>query len=245
MAGFFKKLNTLIQAQINDAIRPLRPDSDSKARRKFLGRVGGDGALSQDVGTLRRRIDDALNHETALEAKVDKLYALIAQLDALADEALAQGREGEARKALAQLQQAQRDLRDTESHLYEHRLVTQELISRVNTLEAVLEQAKRAEAERKANAATAPDAPANETNSEAGEHAADQAETLGQRISAQLDATRERLARAIDQHQPSVPSASKPSPVSPVSPVDNVDDDLAQRRARLMKPPSSGDSDAS
>lgn len=242
MAGFFKKINTLIQAQINDVIRPMRSDGDSKSRRKFLRRTVGEDAISNDVGKIRKRIDDALNHETALESKVDRLYARITELDTLADEALAQGREAEARLALAQLQQAQRDLRDTEAHLYEHRIVTQELISRVNTLEAVLEQAKHAQMERKASVPSPEDTSTSSVaTSDEGERAADKAETLGQRISARLDATRERLTRAIDQHQRDAPNASQPSAMPPVSSVDNVDDDLARRRSRLMKPPSEGE----
>lgn len=191
MAGFFKKMSTLIQSQINDIISPMTSDSkDSKSRRKFLSRQNISGALSNDVEVIRKRLNEALDYETELQAKTDTLYALIAQLDGQADQAVNEGRDSDARKAVSQLQQAQRDLQTNESHLFEHRLVTQELMSRLNALESVLE---------------------------AGKTRVDAEEMLPQET-------------ARDSALPSENSA----PITSKS----VDDDLAQRRSRLMKPDS-------
>ncbi|GEM_PF-3865262 len=191
MAGFFKKMSTLIQSQINDIISPMTSDSkDSKSRRKFLSRQNISGALSNDVEVIRKRLNEALDYETELQAKTDTLYALIAQLDGQADQAVNEGRDSDARKAVSQLQQAQRDLQTNESHLFEHRLVTQELMSRLNALESVLEAGKtRVDAEEMLPQETAQDSALPSENS--------------------------------------APITSK-----------SVDDDLAQRRSRLMKPDS-------
>lgn len=144
MTSFFKKLNTLISAQINDVIRPMTSDTeDGKARRRELAKKEVSSVLEQDVQTLRQRIEEAVAHERKLEAKADKLYSEIAKQDEIANNALAQNKQGEARIALVRLQQAQRELEMVEEMLREHHQVTQELIERVDLLDTVLQKAQR------------------------------------------------------------------------------------------------------
>jgi phage shock protein A len=142
MTSFFKKLNTLVQSQINDVIRPLSSDeSDSDTPRKRTARQEVSKGLSRDVQMLRKRIEDALDYERTLQTRVDKLYADITRWDDYVDKAVAQGREGDAKMGLGQLQQAQRNLAQAEESLREHQEVTQDLINRVNYMEYVVNQA--------------------------------------------------------------------------------------------------------
>lgn len=141
MTSFFKKLNTLVQSQINDVIRPLSSDEgDSDTPRKRTARQEVSKGLSRDVQMLRKRIDDALDYERTLQTRVDKLYGDITRWDDYVDKAVAQGREGDAKMGLGQLQQAQRNLAQAEDSLREHQEVTQDLINRVNYMEYVVNQ---------------------------------------------------------------------------------------------------------
>jgi phage shock protein A len=147
MTSFFKKLNTLISSQINDVIRPLTTDDGEDTPKKRAARQAVGKSLAQDVAALRKRIEEAQDYEATLQKRVDKLYADVARWDEVADRAVNDGREGEARYAVTRLQQAQRDLQQTEDALREHQQVTQELISRVNYMEYVVNQAQEQEAQ--------------------------------------------------------------------------------------------------
>lgn len=140
MNDLFKKLNVLLQSQINDLVD--NRDSDSKrGRRLSVSRLGSN--VDGEIGQLRTRVDQALAYETELQAQVDKLYAKVAELDEKADAAVLAGRDADARFAVQQLKEAQRQLNFLESDLREHRLITQELLSKVNMLEATVEEARR------------------------------------------------------------------------------------------------------
>jgi len=162
MPSFFDKLNTLVQSHINDIIRPLTDEADEGTRRQVLSRRDIRLGLDGDLRTLKKRVDDALAHEAKLQARVDKLYAEIAQWDAKADDYLRQNNEAQARHALTQLRRAQADLEVAEQTLREHHIVTQELVSKVTQLEAVLEDARQREEAESARAEerSAPAAPA-------------------------------------------------------------------------------------
>jgi phage shock protein A len=225
--GFFDKLNTLVKSQINELISPI-DEKTSKSRRKALSRQDIRRGLQDDVKTLRQRIEDALRYEEELQAKVDKLYKEIADLDATVDQAVADGRESDARIALGRMQQSQRELEMMEADLREHQFITKELISQVNALDGAVYEAEQQQQ---------PDTPEDS-----------EADKLTDKIVHQIDDTRRKLGDLIAQYtqpdavQPTEAAPAQPSqPTSaPVHPVDKrrVDDDYSARLARLSKPDS-------
>jgi phage shock protein A len=139
MADFFRKLNTLISSQINDVLRPIATDDDDRGRKR-VARSQVKSGLARDVEVLRKRIADAENYQQTLQARADKLRQEVARWDAAADQAVAEGRQLDARFALEQLQKAQQNLERTELELRQHREVTDELISKVNYLDYIVHQ---------------------------------------------------------------------------------------------------------
>ncbi len=241
--NFFDKLNTLVRAHVNNIVDPI-DENTSRSRRKALARQDIRRGLQDDVKTLRQRIEDALAYQNELQARVDKLYTEIRDYDAQADQAVAEGREEAARYAIRRMQQAQRELEMTEADLREHQYLTQDLISQVNTMEGVIQEAQTNEAEGKAQ----PD-----------EEGGESADTIGSQIVQQLDDTRQRLSELISSYTRTVtndfgdPEAAarearerreQEAPERPVThTVDSrkVDDDLSARLARLSKPPKDGE----
>lgn len=232
--SFFKKLNHLVQSHINDLIDTSRDETSSRARRKFLARhdVGED--LQKDARMLRQRVDDALAYQDNLQAKIDKLYQEIADWDDKANQAVSDGRDTDARFALGRLQQSQRELEIAESALREHKIVAQELISQVNMLEAVLEQAER---EKNAPTDNTHNVPVDVEDDEA------QDDSIARTITQKLDETRRSLGQLVASR--TAPPMSDEMqivdevPQPPPHPIDDrkVEDDLALRRARLSAPP--------
>jgi phage shock protein A len=250
--GFFDKLNTLVQAHINDVVRPMGDDDSGKARKKALSRKEIRGGLEKDVTELRKRINEALAYQDDLQAKADALYEEISEWDAKADAAVEEGREGDARFAIRRMQQAQRELDMTEASLREHQLLTQDLISQVNRLEGVVAESSRSEAD---------------TDAAPAESASERADDIGRTLSAKLDQTRSKLNELIDNYRgpgheyvgresagdrnaadapeprmysrdevvDEVPQPDPPRRNHPISD-DKVDDDYASRLSRLSKP---------
>lgn len=240
--SFFEKLNVLVRSQINDLVSFER-DNDERSRRDVFSRREVQQGLEGDVKTLRQRVDEALAYQDELQARADKLYGEIADWDAKADRAVDDGREQDARFALGRLQQAQREVEMVEADLREHRYLTQDLITQVNQLEAVVDQSKREQAN---------DAPVVDDDS--GEH-------LGRSLMNRMDETRRQLSDLIakrtedatrddvivDEVPQPRPEPKKEAdvPPAPKPPVDQkkVDDDLSSRLARLSKPPKNPDQD--
>jgi phage shock protein A len=141
MNDLFKKLNTLVKASLNDVLGDDR--ATGERRRLAPERLGKD--IDREVAMLRQKINDALKFEDELIARVSTLQAEVAQWDEQADKAVASGDEAGARYAIDQMNRARQRQTMAESDLREHRLVTQELISRVNTLDAAVADARRAQ----------------------------------------------------------------------------------------------------
>lgn len=218
MSDFFKKLNTLVKASIHD----LLGDDSGAPRRKPSIRDMPD---ERDIGTLRQRINEALTYEDELAARVQALQAEIAQWDSQADEAVAAGREEAGRYAIQQMQLAQQRLAMAESDLREHQLVTQELILRVNELEAAVADARRAQETEAAD----PDAEVAQSRLE---------RAVGERASHVLRDMREKINEMgdlISARGEVAESASVEQQVSDVVDEKAVEDDLARRRDRLSK----------
>jgi phage shock protein A len=203
MNDFFRKLNVLVKSSLNELL-----DTDSGTRRPRIS----PETLGGDVKMLRQRVDDALKYEGELAARVDSLQAEVERVDQQADEAMAQGQEDTARRQVEELQRLQNRLGMAESDLREHRLVTQELIARVNQLEAVVDEARHRESPETATA--------------------EPLERASQMMGDVLREMRERIHEMSEAVGTSEPRAQVATP-----PADDeaVDDDLARRRERLSK----------
>lgn len=240
--SFFNKLNTLVQAHINNVIDPF-DEKTSKSRKKALSRQDIRGGLQQDVKVLRQRIDEALNYEGELQAKVDKLYSEISEWDEKANIAIKDGRENDARFALGRMQQAQRDLEMIEADLQEHRTITQELISQVNMLDSTIQAAENEASDDDDEDISIPVSTKTQSQN------TPDVNEIGAQIVQQLDSTRQNLSNLISEYTSKVmgddeahempevndpPARSRPTK-HPVN-RNKVEKDYSARLSRLAKP---------
>lgn len=232
--SFFSKLNTLVQGHINNIVDPIDEET-GRTRKKALSRKDIRGGLQKDVKLLRQRIDDALAYEGELQAKADGLYSAIAEWDDKANQAVNDGRENDARYALGQMQQSQRELEMIEADLREHRTITQELISQVNMLDSTIQEVEGEDLS---------DAPIESQAS---------VDEIGAQIVQQLDSTRQNLSNLISEYTAKVTGEDKPvrededvdipiqrsrTSSTVKHPIDKnkVDDEYSARISRLSKP---------
>lgn len=238
MTNFFKKLNTLIQAQVNDVLRPLKSEEEQtgKTRKAALARRQIRQGLEGDTKALRERVNDAYAYQEGLQARIAKLYQEVERWDVFANQAVADGRDADARMALSRLQQLQRDIVQAEDALREHQQVTQELVRRVEMLEAIVAQSREEDA-----AASSAPIISDDPDAQAGVQ-------LGERIARQLDQTRQKLSELVQsyrQEREDAPAAQDVAPPAAAQPEDappstvkpnKTDDELAERLRRLSKP---------
>lgn len=223
MSDLFKKINVLVKASLNDL---LGDEVSTRGRRLNPQRLGKN--IDREIAMLRQRINEALDYEDTLATQVQTLQSEVEMLDRQADDAVTQGRDEAARYAIQQMQLAQQRLAMAESDLREHRIVTQELIQRVNELEAAVADAQRAQAAAETQEAEPPSAPAGENVEQtAGGAVADVLREMRERIQAMGD-----LINAQEEVQGSVSAAEQAR--SEVA-EEVVEDDLARRRNRLSK----------
>ncbi|MFQ3567243.1 MAG: hypothetical protein SNJ59_09600 [Aggregatilineales bacterium] len=203
MNDLLKKLNVLLKASLGDLL-----NEDGSPRRVPPERLGT--AIDQEIAALRARINEAYDYEDRLRAKVQALEAEAAQLDRQADEAVAQGRDDAARRLIETMQRTHQRLAFAQADLREHQLVAQELLTRVNALEAYVAEAKRAQQAE----------PDEDTAKDAAPAA---------RVADLLRSAREKLAGSPDL------TAAAPSVERSMDNPKAVEDDLEQRRQRLSK----------
>jgi phage shock protein A len=230
MSDLFKKLGVLVRASINEVLGDEHAVGGPRRPPLTPEKLGKD--IDREIKALRDKINDALAHEDHLQGQVNTLAAEAAQWDRQADEAVAAGNEAAARHAIAQMQRVQQRQTIAESDLHEHRLVTQELIQRVNMLEAVVADARRAREEEAAAQAQAAAPTAEE--------AARPAPLRG--LADVLRESREKVAQMSDLISAKEEvSAQMPPPTAAQQAADaaaqhQVEDDLEARRQRLSKP---------
>ena len=211
MADLFKKLNVLVKSSLSDLVG----DSTSSRRRISPERLGGD--IDHEVAALRKRINEAVDYESGLQARVRQLETEVASLDQQADDFVNARDDVNARYVIEQMKRAQQRLTMAQADLRDHRFVTQELIQRVNTLEAVVADARRAQ-----------DANAAETAPPAAEP------VPGRMLSDVLREAREKIASMGDVLASKDEISSSAAPAAPAD-EQAVDDDLERRRQRLSK----------
>ncbi|MBN1200888.1 MAG: PspA/IM30 family protein [Anaerolineae bacterium] len=201
MPSLIDKLNVLVRSSINNV---LGVDSRQRDRHSPLPRLGKN--VDREIAALRQQIDQALDHEERLIGDINALKHQIADGDRQADAALSKGDEATARHTITQVQIQQRRMTMLEADLAQHRLSTSELISRVNTLEALVAEARQ---QQKAVAANA-----------------DDQEPRGDTLS-------DRLRKARQQFEAQIAKTARRDEPDDID-EQAVEDDLARRRARLM-----------
>jgi phage shock protein A len=232
MNDLLKKLNVLVKAGINDVLGEVR---SGELPRKALSvfQLGSD--IDREVSMLRGRINDALAYEDELQARITALESEVADWDAKADAAVATGDDVNGRYFIDQMHRTQQRFAMAEADLRDHQQVTQELISRVNMLEAAVADARRAEAEKEAEAKSKE---ASVEDSATSHDPAEQSDNLprGQVLSDVLRDVRERVNQMGDliAAKDEVQQAAPPGELSVSD--STVDDDLEARRQRLSKP---------
>lgn len=140
MTDLFEKLNVLVRSGLRDLVGSDHFDLDALRRALTPERMGKD--LDREVAQLRQKVNEALDYEDELAQRVNAYTDEAARLAAEADDAVAANQQEAARALIAQVQRAEQRLTMAESDLRAHRSVTQELIQRVNMLEAVVADAK-------------------------------------------------------------------------------------------------------
>jgi phage shock protein A len=218
MNDLIKKLNVLVKASLNDKIG----GGDTTAKPARVGRK-----LDNDIQALRQRINEAVEYEDEIQARIRQFTDEAARWDQQADEAVTKGDDVAARYAIEQMKHAEQRATLAQSDLREHQQATQELIQRVNTLEAVVADAAHVQ-----TTSSLSENPQAETENAAPQKttqipdlgnvlrdARDKIASLGEPARTPREADAEREDRLVDSQENKA----------------TVDDDLEQRRQRLSK----------
>lgn len=219
MNDLFKKLNVLLKSGVHSVGQAGEPRSERLSQPPIMA----GGSLEKEVVALRERINEAVRYEEELAQRVRQYEQEAARWDRQADDAVAQGSDASARYAIEQMRRAEQRAVMAESDLRAHQQATQDLIQRVNTLEAVVADTLRAQA------AQVAEQPAEETpaiNLPENLHLPD--------LSNVLREAREKILSLgeLAAAQQELDAAGQPEDGSDVG----IDDDLEARRQRLSKP---------
>jgi phage shock protein A len=224
MTNLLNKLNVLVKSSLNSFLDDVSGQGSSSAGRVPVERLGPD--IDQEIAALRKRIDQALADEDTMQKRLGQLQRQIDTYDRQADAALQSGDEAGARYLVQQMQHQQQLASMVQADLEQHRQSTSDLIQRVNTLDALVTDARRVQQQEQQTGQT-PSAPAPDTQTQP-------ERSPGAVLSNLLREARERVEKVTAS--PDEPA--QPSPTNNREKVNDtqVDDDLAKRRARLSKP---------
>ena len=142
MSDLFEKISTLINAQLNDFL--------GKNPRSPLARIRLDADEAEEnpqrsALSLRQRLEEAIDYEDELEARIDQRMREVVELDKLVDEMLRSGDEFSAQRLQGQLNMKQQQLTIAESELHDHRLMTRHLMQELGSLDMALDSQQRRE----------------------------------------------------------------------------------------------------
>ena len=242
MASLFDKISTLVNAQVNDL---LGKNPRSPLARYRLNAEEADKNPRGTALTLRQRLDEAVDYEDELQAKVDGIVQEALALDEQVDEMLRSGDEFGARRLQGQLNMKQQQLTIAESELQDHRLVTQHLMREMAALDSALDSRER----RERSQSTSADSPSRRRIPVEG--SASEGTLLGA-VSGKLNDARENLENLITK--PSAPDPpAKPRRYDKFDVVDEAPDprqpkphkkdanEMKGRLSRLSRPPEEDD----
>ncbi len=264
MSDLLKKLNLLIQAGMNDVLDEVQKATPTP--KKFIprNRLGTD--IDREVDQLREQINQALEHEDTIRVKIDEVQQDADELNRQADDAVLRGDDVNARYYLERMYRAQQRKTMLEADLNEHRIATQELILRVNELDATIAEARHREEQAEQSASTeaaelppqqasAPgdaaqdsNAPTSDTRYDGVRRAQELSEKANRVLSDVLREARERVeqmnelveAKTNVQQQTTSDVSEQ---VSETLQQSQIEDDIAARRARLTAAPKNKPND--
>ncbi len=222
MADLLEKLNVLLRAGLNSltAGSGERPS----AARITPEKLGTPKEVDREISALRKQLNDAIAQQEALQARLEDMERQIAEYVRQADAALQADDEPRARYLITQKQRLEQRVRTQSETLERYRNAAADLMEQVNTLEAMVTDARRT-AEM---AAAAPlDEPLPESIPTRTPALADVLRSVRERVEETL-APRPKPPADDPPTPPATPS--KPAPTKP------DEDDLAKRRARLSLP---------
>ncbi len=226
MNDLFKKLNVLVKSSLHD----LLGDDSSGRNRSILSLDKLGKGIDDEIANLRERINEALNYEDELTARVQTLQAEVADWDQQADDAVRAGNDEKGRYAVSHMQLAQQRLAMAEADLVDHQRVTQELILRVNELEAAVADARHAQSSETAPAEESPSAQEDQAlGSAVNRMAADVLRDMREKVT--------EMSEMMNVSGEAVPGANLTDEQEPATTVDErqIEDDLTRRRNRLSK----------
>lgn len=136
MSDLFDKISTLVNAQFNDL---LGRNPRSPLARIKLNAEEAEKNPRQSARAMRQRLEEAIEYEDELQARIDERMRAVVELDKLVDEMLRSGDERSAQRLQGQLNMKQQQLTIAESELRDHRLMTRHLMQEMAALENALE----------------------------------------------------------------------------------------------------------
>lgn len=146
MADLLDKLNTLLRANLNSFLSGSGNREEGSRARLTPDKLGGD--VDREIAALRKQVDDALRDEDAQRARLDAMQKQLVDLDQEIDQLLERGDDAQARQLAAQLKRQQQKVSIVEADLERHQQATFDLIQHVNTLDAMVSDARRIQAEK-------------------------------------------------------------------------------------------------
>lgn len=141
MSSIFEKLNTLVNAQVNEL---LGRNPRSPLARIKLNPEDAEKNPHRSVQNLRQRLNEAIEYEDELQEKTELLMREAVALDQQVDAFVRAGDEIDARHVQGQLNLKQQQLAIAESELRNHRLMSRHLMKELASLESALEGQERA-----------------------------------------------------------------------------------------------------
>ena len=243
MSSIFDKINTLVNAQVNDF---LGRNPKSPLARIKLDSTEIEKNPRRTAESLHRRIEEALAYEDEIEAKIQRIRDEAVFLDEQADKQVKSGDEFSARRALSQLQFKQQQLAIAEAELRDHKVLTQHLMQEMTSLDMALDLQDRQKSQ-------APNPPASQTRGTRipveGVSSAESREdkSLRNSVTDKLNETRSSLENLLNNSPvPKAPEIPKkfekfdlvdevPDPRTPKSEKKDTGD-MNERVSRLSKP---------
>ena len=140
MSDLFDKISTLVNAQFNDF---LGRNPRSPLARIKLNAEEAEQNPHRSARSLRERLEEAIDYEDEVQARIDERMREVVELDRLVDEMLRSGDEFSAQRLQGQLNMKQQQLTIAESELRDHRLMTQHLMQELSSLEVALDTEER------------------------------------------------------------------------------------------------------
>lgn len=241
MSSIFDKINTLVNAQVNDF---LGRNPKSPLARIKLDTSEIEENPRRTAESLHRRLEEALAYEDEIEAKIQRIRAEAVVLDEQADKQVKSGDEFSARRALSQLQFKQQQLTIAEAELRDHRVLTQHLMQEMTTLDMALDNQERQKNQQPKSQGRGTRIPVDGVSSDY----AEEEKSLRDTVTDKLNETRSSLENLLNNSPvpkaPDVPQKFEnfdivdevPDPRTPKSQQKKSSGDMNERVSRLSKP---------